>query len=153
MRASLPPATADYLAAHHVMTLATQGSDGPWAAAVFYASIGNSLIFLSSPSTRHGGNLAADPRCSATIQEDYDDWRKIKGLQIEGRVALLAGEDEQRAKRLYGEKFPLLNPAAKLPSALVKAIARVSWYLLTPSRIYFIDNSQGFGHRDRFKLG
>lgn len=153
MRVILPPAVADYLAAHHVMTLATQGSDGPWAAAVFYASEGNSLIFLSSPSTRHGDNLAADPRCSATIQEDYDDWRKIKGLQIEGRVALLAGEDEQRAKRLYGEKFPLLNPAAKLPSALVKAIARVSWYRLTPSRIYFIDNSQGFGHRDRIELG
>jgi hypothetical protein len=68
-------------------------------------------------------------------------------------VALLAGEDEQRAKRLYGEKFPLLGPAAKLPSALIKAIARVSWYRLTPSRIYFIDNSQGFGHRDRIELG
>ena len=29
-----------YVAGHHVMTLATQGPDGPWAAAVFYAADG-----------------------------------------------------------------------------------------------------------------
>ena len=42
----LPQQAAAYLAGHHVMTLATQGADGPWAAAVFYASDGASLIFL-----------------------------------------------------------------------------------------------------------
>jgi hypothetical protein len=49
----LPPQVAAYLAGHHVMTLATQGGEGPWAAAVFYASDGASLIFLSAPNTRH----------------------------------------------------------------------------------------------------
>ena len=36
MAMKLPAAVAEYLARHHVMTLATQGGDGPWAAAVFY---------------------------------------------------------------------------------------------------------------------
>ena len=36
MPASLQPEVAAYLADHHVMTLATHGPDGPWAAAVFY---------------------------------------------------------------------------------------------------------------------
>ena len=49
MALNLPAAAADYLAQHHVMTLATQGGDGPWAAAVFYVRDGDDLIFLSSP--------------------------------------------------------------------------------------------------------
>jgi uncharacterized protein YhbP (UPF0306 family) len=90
----LPQQAAAYLAGHHVMTLATQGADGPWAAAVFYASDGASLIFLSAPNTRHCRNLAQDARCAVTIQEDYREWSLIKGIQLEGRVVELEGDDE-----------------------------------------------------------
>ena len=151
--ARLPPYAAAYLAEHHVMTLATQGAAGPWAAAVFYAWDGASLIFLSSAKTRHAIDLAADPRCAATIQEDYSDWPRIKGIQLEGRVARLSGDDEAEARRQYGEKFPIARPLAKLPPAIVEAFARVNWYRLTPSRMYFIDNSKGFGHRNEIALG
>ncbi|MCF8175443.1 MAG: pyridoxamine 5'-phosphate oxidase family protein [Burkholderiaceae bacterium] len=149
----LPPPVADYLAGHHVMTLATQGAEGPWAAAVFYASDGCSLVFLSSPSTRHCRNLALDARCAATIQEDYSDWAQIKGIQLEGRVTVLQGDEERRAQQLYGDKFPIAGPLGKVPSAIVKALARVSWFRLVPEHFHFIDNSRGFGHRDEIALG
>jgi uncharacterized protein YhbP (UPF0306 family) len=152
MRPILPQSAADYLAGHHVMTLATQGDDGPWAAAVFYASDGCSLIFLSSPTSRHCRNLARDARCAATIQEDYSDWARIKGIQIEGRVRELRGEEEKRAQHIYGEKFPDVGPLANLPPAIVKALAKVRWFLLVPERFHFIDNSKGFGHRDEIVL-
>lgn len=152
MPAILPQQAAEYLAAHHVMTLATQGVDGPWAAAVFYASEGASLIFLSSPNTRHCRNLAQDSRCAATIQEDYREWSEIKGIQLEGRVVELHGAEEKRAQQLYGGKFPIIGPLAKAPPAIVKALARVRWYRLLPERFHFIDNSQGFGHRDEISL-
>lgn len=152
MQVPLPQPVADYLAAHHVMTLATQGPDGPWASAVFYANEGSSLIFLSSPTTRHCRNLALDARCAATIQEDYSDWAQIKGIQLEGRVIELQGEEEKRAQSLYGEKFPAVGPLAKLPPAIVKALAKVRWYRLVPERFHFIDNSKGFGHRDEIAL-
>jgi len=152
MRGVLPQPVADYLAAHHVMTLATQGPDGPWASAVFYAHEGSSLIFLSSPATRHCRNLALDARCAATIQEDYDDWAQIKGIQLEGRVIELRGDEEQRAQALYSVKFPIVGPRAKVPPAIVKALAKVRWYRLVPERCHFIDNSQGFGHRDEIDL-
>ena len=152
MPTALPPPVADYLAGHHVMTLATHGADGPWAAAVFYASEGTSLIFLSSPTTRHCRNLALDPHCAATIQEDYSDWAQIKGIQLEGRVIELQGEEEKRAQQLYGEKFPLVAPLAKVPPAIVKALAKVRWYRLLPERMHFIDNSRGFGHREEIEL-
>jgi uncharacterized protein YhbP (UPF0306 family) len=152
MQGPLPQAVADYLAAHHVMSLATQGADGPWAAAVFYATDGHSLIFLSSPNSRHCSNLALDARCAATIQEDYRDWPQIKGIQLEGQVKELQGEEERRAQQLYGEKFPIIGPLASAPPAIVKALARVRWFRLTPERLYFIDNSKGFGHREEIGL-
>jgi uncharacterized protein len=152
MRTGLPPVVADYLGAHHVMTLATHGVEGPWASAVFYANDGASLIFLSAPGTRHCRNLAQDSRCAATIQEDCNDWKRIKGIQLEGRVVQLQGDEEKRARHLYGEKFPIVGAAAVIPPAIVEALARVRWFRLTPERLHFIDNSKGFGHRDEIDL-
>ena len=68
-----------YLAAHQVMTLATRTADDLWAAAVFYASEGFQLYFLSAGHTRHARHIAARPRVAATIQEDYRDWPDIRG--------------------------------------------------------------------------
>jgi uncharacterized protein YhbP (UPF0306 family) len=135
------------------MTLATCGPEGPWAAAVFYASEGVSLIFLSAASTRHCRNLALDSRCAATIQEDYREWPEIKGIQLEGRVIELDGDEEKRAQALYADKFPFVGPLAKVPPAIVKALAKVRWYRLVPERLHFIDNGKGFGHRDEVALG
>ena len=78
-----------YLANHQVMTLATSGPQGLWAAAVFYASEGFTLTFLSAAHTRHAQNITAVPHVAATIQEDYRDWQKIQGIQLEGSVVLL----------------------------------------------------------------
>ena len=138
-----------YLAAHRVMTLATAGDAGPWAAAVFYAHEGWSLYFLSAPTSRHCRNIARNPRLSATIQEDYPDWRQIKGIQLEGTAAPLTGGERERAQALYGEKFPLLrNP----PAAIAQALSRIGWYRVAPERAWFIDNSVAFGHRDEIDL-
>ena len=77
----------EYMESHNTMTLGTCQSDVPWAATVFYASDGLRLYFFSAPDSRHCQNLAANARVAVTIQEDYRDWRKIKGIQLEGRVA------------------------------------------------------------------
>ena len=139
----------DYLRDHHVMTLATHGPEGLWAAAVFYANDGFQLYFLSAGHTRHARNIAAAPRVAATIQEDYADWSAIQGIQLEGTVRVLAGEDRKAAVALYAVKFQFLRqPAAVIEAALV----RVNWYCLSPDRLYFVDNSRGFGHRDEIEL-
>lgn len=153
MQMNVPPSVAEYLAGHHVMTLSTQGAGGPWAAAVFYANDGCSLIFLSSRKTRHCSNLIQDARCAATIQEDCSDWTQIKGIQLEGRVTELHGEEERRARQIYGNKFPIVSPLGNVPSAIVEALTRISWFRLVPEHLYFIDNSKGFGHRDEIAVG
>ncbi len=149
MALTLPPEVAEFLTAHHVMTLATQGTGGPWAAAVFYAPDGDDLVFLSSPSSRHCTDLAADPRCAATIHPETLDWRSIQGIQLEGQVDELTGEDRARAQQLYAERFPFVRPGGA-PAAIAVALARVRWYRLRIAHLHFIDNARGFGQREQF---
>jgi len=151
-RGSLRRRVQAYLGAHHVMTLATAGDEGPWAAAVFYVHQGWALYFLSAAASRHCRNIAHNPRVAATIQEDYTQWRQIKGIQLEGSAARLSGEEQARAQDLYGAKFPLLRDAAGLPAEIAAALAKISWYRIAPERAWFIDNSVAFGHRDEIDL-
>jgi uncharacterized protein YhbP (UPF0306 family) len=141
-----------YLQSHHVATLASCGSEVPWAAAVFYVNEGDTLFFLSSPSSRHCLNLSQNPVVAVTIQEDYSDWLEIKGIQIEGVASEISGLEEEKARRLYGQKFPVVGMLAHAPAAIVKALAKVRWYKIIPKHLYFIDNSLGLGSRDEIKL-
>ena len=139
----------DYLAAHRVMTLATHGDQGPWAAGVFYVNDGFDLYFVSSPASRHGRELAANAQAAAAVHEDYAGWQEIKGVQLEGAVVPLAQAEQARARELYGRKFPLVGDPATAPAAIAAAFAKVHWYRLVAARGYFVDNSSGFGHRDQ----
>jgi uncharacterized protein len=144
--------TLAYLQNHQVATLATSGPEGVWAAAVFYVNDGFTLYFLSSPTSRHSLNLAACPRIAATIQEDYEDWRDIKGIQMEGIAVRIEGRDQVTAMAGYTLKFPVIRNALDAPAEILKALARIAWYRIQPTRLYFIDNSLGLGHGDEVPL-
>lgn len=136
----------EYLARHSVMSLATQGPEGIWSAAVFYVNDGLTIYFLSSPESRHGVNLDANPSVACTIQEDCAEWREIKGIQLEGTATKLAGLEQAKALARFGMKFPVIRSVVE--GEIAKALAGTAWYKVTPSRVYFIDNSVGFAHRD-----
>ena len=131
------------------MTLATQGPEGPWAAAVFYANDGSDIYFLSASSTRHARNLASDPRVAATVQEDYSDWKQIRGVQMEGQASWLSIPDSVKAATQFAAKFAFADPR-RAEITIAAALARITWYKLRPSAMYFVDNSRGFGWRERF---
>ncbi len=138
-----------YLADHQVMTLATYGPQGLWAAAVFYANVGFDLYFLSAGHTRHAQNITAEPRVAATIQEDYKDWPAIQGIQLEGVVRLLEEPEQASVVAHYTAKYPFI---AQANEQIQRGLAKVNWYCLSPDRLYFIDNSKGLGHRDEIQL-
>ena len=139
-----------YLAQHNVMTLATYGAEGSWATAVYYVNNLFDLFFLSAASTRHVRNLVEYPNVAAAIQEDYGHWERIQGIQLEGLVSVLSGRQREAAIDLFGKKFPFLIQA---PKPVAAALERVDWFRLRPDKLYFIDNSQAFGHRDLVDLG
>ncbi len=138
-----------YIASHHVVTLATNGSEGLWAAAVFYAHHDFDLVFLSSAASRHALNIASSSMVAATIQADYDNWPAIKGIQMEGTVKKLDGDESGQARIFFIERYSFLLTA---PDPILDALAKVAWYRLAPKKLYFVDNSQGFGHRDEIYL-
>jgi uncharacterized protein YhbP (UPF0306 family) len=145
----------DYLETHNTMTLATCSGDLPWAATVFYASNDLRLYFFSVPDSRHCQNLAANARVAVTIQEDYRDWRKIKGIQLEGTVIAVDGLVEKaKAMAVYARKYPEIiklftNPASGL---FYQAFLKVKFYCIIPERLFFIDNEQGFGKRQELAI-
>ena len=145
----------DYLQAHNTMTLATCAGNVPWAATVFYASEELNLYFFSAPDSRHCANLAANATVAVTVQEDYRDWREIKGVQLEGNVALVDSVLEKaKALAVYARKYPDAIKLFSDPSSgvLHRAFLKVKFYRVTPERLFFIDNAQGFGKRQELVL-
>jgi len=145
----------DYMQAHNTMTLATSVGDVPWAATVFYASDDLRLYFFSAPDSRHCQNLAVNARLAVTIQEDYQDWRQIKGIQLEGNVALVDGVLEKtKAMAVYARKYPGVIKLFTDPASGVfyKAFLKVKFYCVTPQKVFFIDNEQGFGKRQELPV-
>ena len=145
-----------YLETHNTMTLATCSGDVPWAATVFYASDDLRLYFFSVPDSRHCQNLAANPRVAVTVQEDYHDWQRIKGIQLEGTAILVDSIIEKaKAMAVYARKYPeviklFTNPASGM---FYKAFLKVKFYCVVPQRLFFIDNEQGFGKRQELVIG
>src|ERR1035441_9602869 len=95
MRTNLGQRIGSFLAAHHVVSLATSGSSGPHATSLFYACDGLALVWVSEPDTRHSREIDADPRVAATVAPDYSDFTAIRGVQIAGAGRRIVAADER----------------------------------------------------------
>lgn len=143
----------DFIAANHVMTLASTGAHGPWTAPVFYAECFDDshpprLVFVSSPSSRHAQELLADPRAAAAVHTDTRDWHAIRGVQLAGAVRVLDGDELQAARDAYAAKFPAIAEMAQAPGPIARAFARVHWFAFVVERAFLTDNTVSFGRRD-----
>lgn len=147
---SSPQLIQNYLQSHNVLCLATTVDNLPWVSPVFYAKDETGLIFLSAPHTRHCKNISINPYVSASIQQEYSEWHDIKGVQLEGEVRLVAGENKARVISRYGDKFPVTGDQA--PPEIAKAIDKVQWFYLIVRKMFFIDNSKGLGNRAEVDL-
>jgi len=168
----------DYLSRHNTMTLATANNNAPWAASLFYASQGFTLYFISSPDVcLHCQNIAANPRVAVTIYEDYsldsiNDWRKVKGIQMEGTAEMLTTEEDVRqAVEAYTKKYHFvavyLKSVVSFPKvvSLLETIVRKlkitpnftassdnKFYRITATRVWFVDNETSFEKRQEVPL-
>ena len=142
-----------FLAAHHVMSLATLGADGPHATNLFYACDGLAPVWVSEPDSQHSREIEADPRVAATVAPDYSDFALIRGLQITGAARRIVATDERmrHLAQLEG-RYPFLRQLAAGPSKLRDAYARTAVYRLQPARIVLIDNTKGFGHKETLEI-
>lgn len=149
MNYDLPVRIAAFLDSFHVMSLATQGPDGPHAANLFYVRDGLALLWLSETGTRHSLDIAADQRAAATVAPDYADFALIRGVQIFGAARQVVDDDERRRHlALLEARYPfLLRPKSGL-AKLQEDYARAAPYRLQPIRMVLIDNTKGFRHKE-----
>ncbi len=136
-----------FLDAHHVMSLATVGPQGPHAANLFYARDGFTLFWVSDPASRHSAELEAGATVAATIAHDYSDYATIQGLQVGGRARRLGDDAERaRARQILEARYPFLRQL--LDAEVRDSYARAQIYRLDVGRFVLIDNTRGFGHKD-----
>ena len=142
-----------YLRAHNTVSLATNGTDGPWASSVFYVNLGVNLYFLSEPTTRHSRNVESNPLIAATINEDYKDWREIKGIQMTATCAeVWAKVETARALAAYVRKYPFVASFLR-PGQLLQGMQiagrpfNVRLYKVRPTQMLFLNNARGFSNR------
>jgi len=133
---------------HRVMTIATQRVDGyPQATTVTYANDGLNLYFGCDRSSQKVRNIKRDAKVSVTIDRDYRDWSRIKGLSMAADARVLSKPDEtELASRLLGRKFAQWRALSADDRKALRFIK------VEPVVISVLDYSKGFGHTDLVRV-
>ena len=142
----------DYLATHNTIILSTYGQDGPWATPVFFVNRGFRIYFLSELTSIHSCNLRQNPLMAASITEDYEDFRKIQGIQLKGHAYLVNSLKETAVVLgAYFKKYPAAKHILQTPASF-KGVSKARWHCIIPEFLRFTDNSRKFGERFELKL-
>lgn len=97
---ALPRNIAKFFQSNHVVSIATQSPEHElWSACCFYVfdEENAQLIVLTSKNTKHGGNMAKQPRISGTVAGQPDSITKISGIQFQATAKCLDDEAERKA--------------------------------------------------------
>ena len=139
----------DLMKRHRVMTLATVRRDGyPQATTVTYANDGLTLYFGCDKRAQKVRNIRRSSKVSLTIDRDYRDWSRIKGLSMAADAEVLSRRGEiEHARMILARKF---RDWAELPPADLRSTAFVS---VMPKVISVLDYTKGFGHTDLVRVG
>ena len=134
-----------YMADHNICTFATNREDGfPQANTVEYVNDGINILFATEPTSQKIKNIKFSNKVSLTINEDYPDWTKIKGISMGGTAEILNNKEEiDKAMGLYLKKFPFVANFPPMDLAIVRVIPKI---------IYFLDYEIAFGHQDVLKV-
>ncbi len=130
------------------MTLATIGSSGdPRATPVYFAFDDQlNLIFLSDRHSLHSRNLDRDARAAVAIYPQIEDWRALRGVQMQGSARQVEPGERRRAQALYQRRFPFV-------AAFSELIGDSALYRFVPAWVRWIDNRRGFGFQEEWTTG
>jgi len=134
----------NYLQDHGLLSLATISAEGlPMAHSVEYINEGNTVYFISHFGTRKISNIQSNPKVAYTVDEDYEDWTVIQGIQMMGIASLVEDKDEaNRLMMIYMKRFPQVT---NFPDEMVEAMRLVK---IEPVHAKYIDNRKGMGYSE-----
>jgi uncharacterized protein YhbP (UPF0306 family) len=133
-----------YLQGHGLLSLATVSAEGaPMAHSVEYINEGNFVYFISHKDTRKMQNIAVNAQVAYTVDEDYQDWMTIQGIQMLGKASFVDDANEaQRLMGVYAQKFPQVT---NFPPEFAEAMRIVK---IEPVHAKYINNTKGMGHHE-----
>jgi len=131
-----------YLDERMYINLGTVSADGtPLVHTVGFVTDGDAVCFMTDKRTRKAINIEGNAAVAFTSDKDELEIAKIKGVQMTGLASKVTeAEVVQRVMGLLVGKYPDL---AGMPPNENYVVFRVEF-----KEGVFIDNSQGFGHRD-----
>ena len=108
-------------------------------------------MFLSKTSSLHGEHIGGRGPVAITVTESYDDWEKIRGVQMWGEARLLTGAAKAGALALYVSRLPFVRDIIKRPS-MAELMRGMGVYRVEPARVAFTDNLTGVFGREVLDL-
>ncbi|EPY4975702.1 TPA: YhbP family protein [Klebsiella quasipneumoniae subsp. similipneumoniae] len=130
-------AISRWLSKQHVVTWCVSRDDELWCANAFYVYDPDSVAFylLSDEHTRHGQMTGERAKVAGTVNGQPKTVALIRGVQFQGEIRRLRGDEEARMRQRYVKRFPV----ARMLSAPV--------WEIRPDEIKFTDNTLGFGKK------
>lgn len=130
----MPVSAFEYLNSHSLLFLATaSGSGDLHVAPMFYATEGRAVFFSAPDGSETATNLKQNARAAIAVADPVTDWSKARGLQIEGSVTELSGDEESQAGKLFQSKFAHLGDAAM----------HAHYWRLDPDDVRYVHNDEG----------
>lgn len=105
----MDPRILDFLAEHHVLTVACASREGAlWCANAFYVfdAQEGAFIITSEAKTRHAQLFLENPRVTGSVVLETEEVGKIRGLQFSGSVRRCDGGLFDRCRLAYLKRFP-----------------------------------------------
>ena len=130
------------------MTIATVREDGfPQTTTVSYVSDGTTIYFGCDPNSQKARNIKQNAKVSLTVDLDYTDWNRIKGLSMGATAEQVTDADEMELMAdLMLKKFP------QVAEFVSDKLDELAVFRITPKVVSVLDYSKGFGHTDQVEF-
>ena len=146
MDSDLSKRITEYISKCPACTLATASADGePNASTVFMNNVGMDIYFNTAKDSQKIRNMQSNPRVAIAMQKvafPKTD-REISGIQYSGTAKILSDNNLSEVPSAVMARHKAFNSVKPGNSVVVK---------VTPKKIYLVDYSQGFRHRELLEV-
>jgi uncharacterized protein YhbP (UPF0306 family) len=134
-----------------VMSIAVGSNETAWSAPVYYLFDDKKFYFFSNPESRHI-KLSKNSLAAASIFRDDADMKKLAGIQMSGTIFKFPlNARSVRVAKKYCAHFKISGNTMDILDFFASKF-HASLYCFEPETIYFMDNSKGFGSREKVAL-
>ncbi len=133
----------DFLQNHFIASLASQGTDIPEIAIVFYVFNGDAIYFKSRTTSSHSKNISNFNSVSLSIYSHESNYETKYGVQINGIASIIKNTNIMKdAVDLYCAKFK--GASDKLPTIddLCSKAIQSTFYQIKVTKFKIIDEDK-----------